>query len=104
MPYRFVMCERRDNVDRTAMANTALAICRGSRKTKGINSAKFYWSGPDNIVFLIEGEMGALNAGPGDSPEMGKLLFDMSDLTRVTMNILLGEPRAGEQAYKSSGR
>ena len=104
MPYRLIICERRDQADREAMAKTALAICRESRKTSGIQSAKFYWSGADNIVFLIEGDLGALNAGAGDNPAMGKLFYDMSDLTRMTMNIVLLDPRSGEQSYRSAGR
>ena len=104
MPYRLMIFERRDNASREEMANTALAICKGMKKVDGINSAKFYWSGLDNIVFLTEGTMEALNSGGGNNPDIIKLAFDLSDLTKQTMNILLAEPRAGEEAYRSAGR
>ena len=105
MPFRFYMFERRDNADRTAIANNALALCRAIRETNGINSAKFYWSGLDHIALLIDGENTALNApGSGNPNQAAKAAFDLSDVTRQTMDIRLAEPRLGEEAYRSAGR
>ena len=106
MSYRFILCERRDNADRVAMANTALAICREVKKSEGIVSAKYYWSGPDKIAFLVEGEPRILNGGVGaaNPVEMGKLLFTLSDLSRQTMDIILADPGLGAQAYQNAGR
>ena len=105
MSYRFFMFERRDNAKHEDLANAALALCRGARQTNGINSAKFYWSGFDNIVFLIEGDNQALNTPFAGNPEANaKAGFAFMDLAKQTMDIRLGDPKAGADAFRMAGR
>jgi hypothetical protein len=105
MAYRLFIWERRDNADRAAFGNTALAACKIYRKTDGINSARFYWSGTERIGILLEGTPAALNSpGAGAAPSDAKVAFDMADLARQTDDILLSEAKTGEELYKSAGR
>ena len=105
MPYRLFMFERRDNGDRNDMAMAALGWCRAIRKTAGINSAKFYWSGTESIGILLEGEGPALNSpNAGMDPADGKFGFDLGDNARMTNDIQLAEAKAGEETAKAAGR
>ncbi|MBI4764317.1 MAG: hypothetical protein HY787_06910 [Deltaproteobacteria bacterium] len=58
MPIQLTIWERRDKGRRETMENKAFELCRLRRKSGGITSARFYWSGSDEIVFLVEGEGG----------------------------------------------
>jgi hypothetical protein len=99
------MYERRDNGDRNDMAMAALGFCRALRKTDGINSAKYYWSGTDSIGILLEGEGPALSSpGAGIDPADVKFAFDLGDAARQTMDIQLSEAKAGEETAKAAGR
>lgn len=105
MSYRFYMFERRDHAKHEDLANTALALCKGARQTKGITFAKFYWSGFDNIVFLIEGDNQALNAPFSGNPEANaKAGFDFMDLAKQTMDIRLADPKTSAEAFRMAGR
>ena len=105
MPYRLYMYERRDNGDRNEMALAALASCKIYRKTEGINSARFYWSGTERIGILLEGTPAALNTpAAGAEPSDAKVAFDMADLAKQVDDIMLSEAKAGEQTHKDAGR
>lgn len=105
MAIQLSIWERRDSGSRETMGNTALELCRILRKRKGINSARFYWSGSEEIVFLAEGEEAALN-----NPEqitladLARLAFLMADHARLTVNKRLMDPRTGFQNYQRAGR
>ncbi|MBW1711077.1 MAG: hypothetical protein JRJ73_14555 [Deltaproteobacteria bacterium] len=69
MPIQLVVWERRDGADRVDLGNAALAWCRAARAVEGVHSSKFYWYGPDTIVFLTEGETVTFDA-PGGPDSM----------------------------------
>ena len=105
MPLQLNIFERRDSGDRETMGNLALAITRITKARDGIRSCRFFWHGVDNIVFLTEGEAEALNNPAAAAPaDMARLVFDMADNARQTLNWRLSEPRASEEAYRAAGR
>ena len=107
MPFQLGIFERRDNGERVAMAQAALAACRAMRQTKGITSARYYWSGSEQIVILVQGEGPALaNAASGNPAEFAKASLDLQDHTKTIMNIRLTEPQAEivTESYRSAGR
>ena len=105
MPIQLSILERRDSGSRETMGNAALELCRILRKRKGINSAKFYWYGPDEIVFLVEGEATALdNPDPATLADYSKVLYTLADHGRMSMNKRLIDPKAGLESYRSAGR
>ena len=103
MPIQLTVFERRDNADRDALGNAALALCRAVRARDGIRSSRFYWIGADNIAILTEGEAAALDA-EDTRPELDRALFALTDLARGTTSWRLLEPRAGVEAYRRAGR
>ena len=107
MPIQFQVWERRDNADRNALANAALDLCRATRATDGIRSARFYWNGADAVVFLTDGERQALN-DLGDGAKMtadqARAVFTLSDQARATESRRLAEPGAGAEIYQRAGR
>ena len=105
MAIQLTIWERRDSGDRATMGNTALELCRITRKLDGISSSRFYWTGVDNIVVLNEGETVALdNAGQVGGPEYMRLAFTMGDNARIIMNTRLTDPRDAIQTYRATGR
>ncbi len=105
MPIQLAIWERRDNGRRETMGNVAFELCRLRRKSMGISSARFFWSGPDEIVFLVEGETAAL-----DAPDL-KILADyawlgfiLADQARQTLNKRMIDPRTALETYRSAGR
>ena len=105
MPIQLWIWERRDSGSRETMGNTALELCRIIRKRKGINSAKFYWSGSEEVVFLMEGEAAALDTPAQDNlAEFGRLGFTLADNARMTLTKRLGDPRDALQTYRTAGR
>ncbi len=95
--------ERRDNTDRVAFGNAALAFCRAIRAIEGITSAKFYWYPADSIVFIAEGERDALDK-LNDNDDYLRALFEVSDMARRVQIMRLIEPRAGQDNYQRAGR
>jgi hypothetical protein len=105
MSIQIQIWERRDGGSRETMGNTALELCRIIRKTKGINSARFYWSGSEEIVFLVEGEDPALgNPEQMTLADFARLGFILADNARVTLNKRLMDPKTGFQNYRMAGR
>ena len=105
MSIQIQIWERRDGGSREPMGNTALELCRVIRKTKGINSARFYWSGPDEIVFLVEGEEAALgNPDQATLADFARLGFILSDNAKQTLSKRLMDPKAGLENYRMAGR
>lgn len=105
MPYRLYMWERRDNANRNDFALAALASCKVYRKTDGISSARYYWSGTERIGILLEGTPAALNTPTaGSDPSDAKLYFDLADLAKPVDDIQLSEAKAGEETAKAGGR
>ena len=103
MPIQFSVYERRDNGDRDEMAKAALEICRISRKTQGITSARYYWTG-DSIAFITEGESTAINKiATTDQKNYYRAAFILMDNTRTTLNLNLQEPREAVQ-MRDDGR
>jgi hypothetical protein len=105
MPIQLAIWERRDNGRRETIGNIAFELCRLRCRGEGITSSRFYWSGSDEIVFLVEGEAVAL-----DIPDQ-KILADyawlgfmLADLARQTLNKCLIDPRAGLETYRIAGR
>ena len=105
MPIQLSIWERRDSGRRETMGNTALELCRLRRKSEGITSARFYWSGSEEIVFLIEGDAAAL-----DTPDQKTMAdyawlgFILADHARLTLTKRLSEPREALQMYRTAGR
>ncbi|MBI4764328.1 MAG: hypothetical protein HY787_06965 [Deltaproteobacteria bacterium] len=105
MPIQLSIWERRDSGRRETMGNIALELCRLCRKSEGITSTRFYWSGSDEIVFLFEGEAAAL-----DTPDQ-KILADyawlgfvLADQASQILNKRLIDPKTGLQIYRIAGR
>ncbi len=95
--------ERRDNTDRVAFGNAALASCRAIRAIEGITSAKFYWYFADSIVFIAEGERDALDK-IADNAGYLQAIFEISDMGRIVQTMRLSDPRAGQDNYERAGR
>ncbi len=95
--------ERRDNTDRAAFGNAALASCRALRAIEGITSAKFYWYYADSIVFMAEGEQDALDK-LGNNENYVRAFFEFSDMSRQVQIMRLIDPRTGQERYQRSGR
>ncbi len=59
-----------------------------------------------SVVWLIDGKPSALNTPYAGSSvdEVAKLAFDLADQARLTMDIQLGEAKAGEETVKTAGR
>ena len=107
MAIQISIWERRDNGNREIMGSTALELCRIMRKNKGINSARFYWSGSEEIVFIAEGEDSALDSLPKVldwGSDYAKLAFTLADLARLTLNKRLMTPQTGAQNYQLADR
>lgn len=105
MAIQLSIWERRDSGNRETMGNTALELCRLSRKREGITSARFYWSGPEEIVFWVEGETTALDTpAQGNLADYARLGFLLSDHARMSLNKRLMDPRAGVENYRVAGR
>ena len=105
MPIQLSVYERRDSGDRETMGNTALELCRMTRKLKGITSSRFYWVGSESIVILTEGETAALNAPASAYPAgSARLAFTLADNARMTLSMRLAEPRDAVQSYRRAGR
>ncbi|HEY41268.1 MAG TPA: hypothetical protein G4O18_05355 [Dehalococcoidia bacterium] len=105
MPIEISIWERRDNGDREVMGNTSVELCRIVRGRDGIRSAKFYWSGSERVVSIIEGETEALNAPATAAPaDYARLAFTLADNARNLMTLRLGEPRDALQTYRAAGR
>ena len=94
--------ERRDNADRNEFALAALAVCRSTKKQEGISSSRFFWYKADTIVIWTEGEASAFDYAP--NPELGKAMFALADLGKVTQNWRMSDARLGEETYKQAGR
>jgi hypothetical protein len=105
MPIQLSILERRDGGSRETMGNTALELCRIIRKRKGINSARFYWSGPDEIVLWVEGEEAALGTpDQATLADFARLGFILADNAKQTLSKRLMDPRAGVENYRMAGR
>ena len=105
MPIQLAIWERRDNGRRETMGNIAFELCRLRRKSMGISSARFFWSGPDEIVFLVEGETAALDTpDPKILTDYAWLGFILADQAREILNKRLIDPRAGLETYRTAGR
>jgi hypothetical protein len=97
--------ERRDSGSRETMGNAAIEMCRIVRKRKGINSAKFYWYGPDEIVFWVDGEATALdNPDPATLADYNRVVYTLADHALMSVNKRLIDPRAGVENYRIAGR
>jgi hypothetical protein len=107
MAIQISIWERRDNGSREIMGSIALELCRILRKKSGINSARFYWAGSEEIMFLCEGEESALDSIPRVldwGPEYAKLAFALADIARLTLNKQLITPQTAAQNYQLAGR
>lgn len=105
MPIQLNVFERRDNADREALADAAMAMCRASRAREGITSSRFYWHRSETIVFLTEGEAAALDTMEQGAPEdFYRAGFALFDLAREIINWRLLDPRVGEKSYRAAGR
>jgi hypothetical protein len=105
MPIQLNILERRDGGSRETMGNTALELCRLVRKNKGITSARFYWSGSEDIVFWVEGEASALdNPDPATLADYSRLLFTLADNARMTLTKRLADQKTSLQTYRNAGR
>ena len=99
---QLLVWERRDNADRNDLANAALALCRGIKPADSVTSSKFYWYTADTIVIWTEGEASAFDYNP--DANVGKAIFALSDLAKLTMNWRLSDAKLGEETYKAAGR
>jgi hypothetical protein len=105
MPIQLSIWERRDGGRRETIGTTALELCRLRRKSEGIHSARFYWSGSDEIVFLVEGEAAALdNLDQKTLADYAWLGLILADHARPTLTKKLSEPRDALQTYRTAGR
>ena len=105
MPIQLQIWERRDSGKREIMANTALELCRITRKMQGITSARYYWSGSEDIVFIVEGDTDAFNTTPEKVPaDYAKFGFILADHARQTLIKRLMDPKTGAQNYNKAGR
>ena len=95
--------ERRDNTDRVAFGNAALASCRATRAIEGITAAKFYWYPADSIVFMAEGERDVLDK-LADNDDYVRTVLEVSDMGRRVQIMRLIDPRAGLDNYQRAGR
>ena len=98
-----IVYERRDNTDRVAFGNAALASCRAIRAIEGITSAKFYWYYANSIVFIAEGERDVLDK-LADNDHYVRALFEFNDMSRLVRIMRLIDPRTGQETYQRAGR
>ena len=93
MPIQLTIWERRDNGNREVMGKTALELCRIFRKSDGVTSSRYYWTG-DGVAFLTEGEATALDTiSPEAQQDYSRAAFVLMDNARPTLNIRLQEAR-----------
>ena len=105
MPIQLSVWERRDNGRRETMGNIALELCRLRRKSEGITSARFYWSGSEEIVFWVEGDAAAIDTLDQKTlADYAWLGFILADHARLTLTKRLSEPREALQTYRTAGR
>lgn len=101
MALSFSRWERRDNADRAAFGLACLEVCR-AWKESGVR-ARFYWTGPDSVAILGEGEDAAVfDAAPPVS--VSRAVFALGDLARQTSAERWIDPRQGAEAYARAGR
>ncbi len=98
-----IIYERRDNTDRVAFGNAALAYCRAFRAIEGVTSAKFYWLYANSIVFIAEGERDVLDK-LADNDDWDRALFEVEDMARRVQTMRLSDPRTGQETYQRAGR
>jgi hypothetical protein len=94
--------ERRDNADREALGNAALAYCRAVKAREGMRSSRFFWLSADRVVVQTEAD----SAQAFDQPDAdtAKALFALSDLARVVDTERWIDARDANAAYRSAGR
>jgi hypothetical protein len=95
--------ERRDAADRDALGRAAFAHCRALRSSEGMQSARFYWLGPDTLV--LEEEVESLDIpGEGMAPDQAQTSFALADLARQTRHERWQDPGRGEAFYRLARR
>jgi len=95
--------ERRDGVDRDAMARAALDVCRANRAAQGMRQARFYWVNADSIALMFDAESAEV-FDHQPSPDQARTMFGLADLARNVGIERWAEARDGEQAYRAAGR
>jgi hypothetical protein len=95
--------ERRDDADREALGNAAVAYCRAIKKQAGVRSSRFFWLTPDRIVIQSEADSQEVFDQPA-SGDAAKAVFALSDLARGYETERWMDPRDAEAVYRSAGR
>ncbi len=93
--------ERRDGADRNAFGMAALGLCRALKATDGVQDARFYWSGTDNLVVLTHVDSAeVLNRAP--SAALAAANFGLADLARETGSETWFDAATGKAMYDAA--
>ncbi len=103
MPLSVSHVTRRDRADRGVFGLAALDLCRQYRGAEGVVSARYWWSAPSTIAFVIETEPGVLVQSI-NSPDIARATFAMDDLGNPHGFETWGDARGGADGWESAGR
>lgn len=104
MPIGFSRYERRDGADRNELALTALELCRRQKANPKVRSARYYWHGASEIVFITDGEPGWNDYNPNPDPGMTKALFKIDSLARFVGQETWREAGLGTRDWERADR
>ncbi|HSF87325.1 MAG TPA: hypothetical protein VLG28_16930 [Acidimicrobiia bacterium] len=93
--------ERRDGADRNEFALAALAYCKAVRTQRGVEDARFYWTGIDALAVLStlsEPEAWSRPLTEGAA----KATFALADLGHQTGSELWLDARDGQAAWEAA--
>lgn len=102
MPVQYIRYERRDAVDRNELGSTMLDLCRHLKAIDGVQSARYYWPAPDQVVLLVDGTAEGLNAQ--GSVGVMTAYYKLGDLARTTANERWSSAGEGERSYREAAR
>ncbi len=93
--------ERRDGADRNEFALAALAYCKAVRTQRGVEDARFYWTGIDALAVLStlsEPEAWSRPLAEGAA----KATFALADLGHQTGSELWLDAQDGQAAWEAA--
>ncbi len=95
--------DRRDAASREDFAAAALRLCRASKGRGNIESSRYYWAHPDQVVIVNHTEdLSGYWSAPGEA--VGAALFAMADLAVMAGQEQWADAGQGTATYRAAGR
>lgn len=101
MSYTVSHWSRRSEADRDDLGEAALEWCNAARAYAGASTARFYWTGPDDLVTVTE----VRSADPFETtppPELTSAMLHLADKARRVREERWIAPGEGEERYRAA--